>query len=287
MVVLVILLIVTNLVTIGLLAYVAFWPPGEAGPDPRLAQALDGSLPRTVSATGTRRVISVEVLNVIELARTRGRLAGLAGSLVPGLTARIVYDQTIKTMRRQLVEEQVVADVRLHTLRPLPPARPAKRALRAAEPTSVDDPPTLDEPGPAVDAAVPEAPAAPAKDDGPSGRGWPRCGVRRGPAEGWPRATQRAGSVAVRCQGRSCSSSRAIAISWLSAPGFATSCTARGRPFGASPAGTAIAGQPARFHGAVKGAYREFAQTLRSHPRAAHALALSGGWASAGVSSRS
>ena len=117
----VIVLIVTNLAALGALGYVLLRPVPPPRPDPRLGAALDGALATSVTRTGTRRIISVEVLNVIELAGTRGRLAGIAGSLVPGLTARIVYDQTIKTMRRQLAAERVVADVRMHTLSRLEP----------------------------------------------------------------------------------------------------------------------------------------------------------------------
>jgi hypothetical protein len=112
----VIALLVTNLGTVGALVYLWLRPPPQPRPDARLGEALDRTLARSVTATGTRRVISVEILNIVELARTRGRLAAFAGSLVPGLTARIVYDQTIKTMRRQLEVEHVVADVRMHTL---------------------------------------------------------------------------------------------------------------------------------------------------------------------------
>jgi len=73
-----------------------------------------------------RRLITVEILNPLELAASRGgRIAGLAGSLAPGLTRRVVYDQTLKTLRSELVRMAVHADVRLHTLRALPRHRPA------------------------------------------------------------------------------------------------------------------------------------------------------------------
>ncbi|HEV7206842.1 MAG TPA: hypothetical protein VGN18_19715 [Jatrophihabitans sp.] len=129
MLVLVIVLVVTNLVTLGALGYLHLRPDDERGPDAAAAAALDRTPPPAV-AGGTRRLISVEILNPIELAGTRGRIVGIAGSLAPGLTRRIVYDQTLKILRRQLVEQQVVADVRLHTLRLVPstpppsPARP-------------------------------------------------------------------------------------------------------------------------------------------------------------------
>jgi hypothetical protein len=86
-----------------------------------------------------RRLITVEILNPLELAATRGgRIAGLAGSLAPGLTRRVVYDQTLKTLRSELGRMAVHADVRLHTLRAVP------RPLPAADPAAA----------PVVDAAV-------------------------------------------------------------------------------------------------------------------------------------
>jgi hypothetical protein len=123
-VVLVVLLIVTNLFTAGALAYFALRPAAHPTPDAPLARTLD-RLPPTASSSASRRVISIEILNPIEVAATRGRLAGIAGSIAPGLIRRIVYDQTIKTMRRHLADEQVVADLRLHTLRA--PERPNSR----------------------------------------------------------------------------------------------------------------------------------------------------------------
>lgn len=143
MLVAVIVLVVTNVVTVaalGALAYLRLRPPPQPRPDPRLGDALDGALARSVSPTGTRRVISVEILNVVELAGTRGRLAGIAGSLVPGITARFVYDQTIKTMRRQLEAERVVADVRMHTLARIEPMRrTAPRTPGPADEVRVDE----------------------------------------------------------------------------------------------------------------------------------------------------
>ena len=135
MLVLVVLLIVTNVVTLGALAYFALRPGEHPEPDATLARTLD-RLPPAASSSASRRVISVEILNPIEVAATRGRLAGIAGSLAPGLIRRIVYDQTIKTMRRHLADEQVVADLRLHTLRA--PERPATRSP-ARQPTAVID----------------------------------------------------------------------------------------------------------------------------------------------------
>ena len=76
-----------------------------------------GRRPAT-STSSVRRVITIEILNPIELAGSRGWWAGIAGSLAPGLTNRVVYDQAIKLVRRQLADHDVVADVRLHVLVP-------------------------------------------------------------------------------------------------------------------------------------------------------------------------
>jgi hypothetical protein len=116
--VLVILLIVTNLATLGVFAWFLLRPADRPSPEPAPARPLSASLRPSSSASGIRRLITVEVLNPIELAATRGRLAGIAGSLAPGLTRRLVHDQVLKTLRRQLAEERVVADVRLLVVRP-------------------------------------------------------------------------------------------------------------------------------------------------------------------------
>lgn len=128
-----VVLIVTNVVTAAALVWLyRFVDGGRAAaprhPDPVASAALDAATP---AGRGTRRLITIEVLNPIELAATRGRLAGLAGSLAPRLTRRIVADQVVKILEQQLAEQQVVADVHLHTLRP--------RQTGPAEPTVYTD----------------------------------------------------------------------------------------------------------------------------------------------------
>ena len=59
---------------------------------------------------------------------------------------------------------------------------------------------------------------------------------------------------ATRRQGWAVSSCRATASKVASLPGGPTSWTANGIPEGPVPVGTDIAGQPATFHGAAKGA---------------------------------
>lgn len=79
--------------------------------------ALDpaGTLPPAVDeafAAG-RKVIAVEILNPLELARARNRLAGVAGAVAPGAVRGIVYEQAARLLREQLVEHGVEADVQV------------------------------------------------------------------------------------------------------------------------------------------------------------------------------
>ena len=119
MLILLLVLIVTNLVTVGMLAWFALRPGEHPSPDEKVARSLDARRPAS-SSSSIRRVITIEILNPIELAGSRGRWAGLAGSLAPGITNRVVYDQAIKLVRRQLAQHDVVADVRLHVFDPGP-----------------------------------------------------------------------------------------------------------------------------------------------------------------------
>jgi hypothetical protein len=150
---LVILLVVTNLASVGALLYFLYGPEDHPGPDKEVAAAIDRVATRSAIG-GTRRVITVEILNPIELAGTRGRLVGIAGSLAPGLTRRIVYDQAVRNMKRQLAEEHVVADVRVHTLRPVPAAAPVSPepvltvAVEEPIPCLVDESAPIDESAP-------------------------------------------------------------------------------------------------------------------------------------------
>jgi hypothetical protein len=137
--VLVIVLVVTNLVSLAVLAWFLLRPADQPAPDEKLARALTAAAGAS-SGAGNRRLITIEVLNPIELAGTRGRLVGIAGSLAPGITRRLVYDQVLKTLRRQLADERVVADVRLHVFRPDQPPAAAAPTVEATivEPGEVD-----------------------------------------------------------------------------------------------------------------------------------------------------
>lgn len=129
MLVVVIVLVATNLATLAVLVHRRLQLEPVADTDTDLHEAFAAQRPD--GAARTRRLISVEILNPLELARARGRIAGLAGAIVPNLTTRIVYDQTLKILRAQLTEQDVAADVRLHTLRPARPGTPAPAAQPA------------------------------------------------------------------------------------------------------------------------------------------------------------
>lgn len=123
MLALVLVLSVTTVLAVAALVLLVRRPPSwllerALEVDPAAAAALDGTPRPPAAAGGTRRLISIEILNAIELAGTRGRLASIAGAVAPGVTRRIVYDQTLKILRAQLIDQQVHADVRLHVLRP-------------------------------------------------------------------------------------------------------------------------------------------------------------------------
>ena len=123
MIVLVVVLAVVALGSLGALLWLLLRTPDWLGTrwprvDPVAGAALDRAPSPPVAAGTTRRLISIEILNSRELAGTRGRLAGLAHTVVPGLTRRVVYDQVVKILREQLIAQQVDADVRVHVLRP-------------------------------------------------------------------------------------------------------------------------------------------------------------------------
>lgn len=151
MLVLVVVLVATNLISLGVLAWYLLRPADEPAPDDQLAASLNAALRPSASSSGTRRLITIEILNPIELAGTRGRLAGIAGSLAPGITRRVVYEQALKMVRRHLTAERVVADVRLHV------TRPAESPTRGAGPLpAAAGPPPASGPAPVVDASATE-----------------------------------------------------------------------------------------------------------------------------------
>jgi hypothetical protein len=111
--VLVLVLIATNLLTLGAFAWYVLRPVEHPAPDAMAAAALTAALPAN-SASSPRRVITIEILNPLQVAGARGRWAGIAGSLAPGITRRVVYDRAMRIVQRQLAAQDVAADVRLH-----------------------------------------------------------------------------------------------------------------------------------------------------------------------------
>lgn len=156
MLALVIVLVATNLGTaaavIVLLRRHAATADRDTVADPQIAQTIAASGNAASAGGRTRRVISVEILNPIELASVRGRVFGIAGSFVPHLTRRIVYDQTVRQLREQLAAHRVVADVQVHVLAP-----GRSEASTAAQPIRLDvtmDAEAVLEPDPAYDPPV-------------------------------------------------------------------------------------------------------------------------------------
>jgi hypothetical protein len=122
---LVIVLLVTNVISALLL--VRRLRPGA--PDGDAVEVFEAPRPPGVNERN-RRLITIEVLNPLELATARGgRIAGLAGTLAPGLTRRLVYDRVFKTLRIELDKMAVHADVRLHTLRAVARPQPSAPAM--------------------------------------------------------------------------------------------------------------------------------------------------------------
>jgi hypothetical protein len=142
-----VLLVATNLITLALLVR---WTPrdGTGGDTVEVFEA-----PRPAGMRGSdRRLITVELLNPMELAVARGgRIASLAGTVAPGWTRRLVYEQTLRILRRELHEQDVLADVRLHSVRAVPrrdvpsPRRPGvveATVVDQVAPLDLGDPPT-------------------------------------------------------------------------------------------------------------------------------------------------
>ncbi|MEQ1438491.1 hypothetical protein AAG565_03940 [Fontimonas sp. SYSU GA230001] len=61
-------------------------------------------------------VISIEILNPIELAAQESEFAGPISTIAPNLIRRIVYQKTAAILRTELSEKGVQADVKVHGL---------------------------------------------------------------------------------------------------------------------------------------------------------------------------
>lgn len=61
-------------------------------------------------------LITIEILNPVELASQESPLAGPLGRVAPGLIRRLVYQRAAEMLRQQLGEHGVQAEVRIHGL---------------------------------------------------------------------------------------------------------------------------------------------------------------------------
>lgn len=78
--------------------------------------AMDPQLLATAKSAvvGKPRIITLEILNPIEVAKSRVKIAGVAGAVAPNLIRKVVYGQTVTILHKQLADFGVKADVRIH-----------------------------------------------------------------------------------------------------------------------------------------------------------------------------
>jgi hypothetical protein len=69
---------------------------------------------RRLLSSSQTEVISIQLLNPMELAAQQSKLAGVFGSLTPSLVRRIVHNEAIKITRRELEKHGAKAEVRFH-----------------------------------------------------------------------------------------------------------------------------------------------------------------------------
>ncbi len=65
---------------------------------------------------GGGALISIEILNPVDLASQESPLAGPLGRVAPGLIRKLVYQRAADMLRQQLGEHGVQAEVRIHGL---------------------------------------------------------------------------------------------------------------------------------------------------------------------------
>ena len=110
------LTVITLLVSIGLLAWVLKLRQQLAvlEAQSKVTAARLGTAPVAVrDAAGKPMLLTIEILNPVELARKESWFAGAFGSLTPTLLRRIVYARTLVIMQEQLLQFDVKADVQL------------------------------------------------------------------------------------------------------------------------------------------------------------------------------
>jgi hypothetical protein len=112
------------------------------------------------------RVLTIEILNPLELAASQNWVAGIASSLAPALVTKIVYERAAKQMKEELGKFGVEAIVQIQTgVAPTPSSPPSKQA--ATKPTTTK--PSTTKPSSAKPSAPKQStPKAPAKQTNPS-----------------------------------------------------------------------------------------------------------------------
>ena len=78
------------------------------------AAAPPAAVAAAVVALGKPELISIEILNPLELALRESQLAKVFGSVAPDIVRREVYKEVHKRLCVQLQEQGVIAEVRLH-----------------------------------------------------------------------------------------------------------------------------------------------------------------------------
>jgi hypothetical protein len=84
----------------------------ELAPSAPLAPDLEAVL-----GTGKRRLLVIEILNPIELARSRSRASSVLAAMAPDKLRKLVVEQTAREMSEQMLAEGVETDIRVHAAR--------------------------------------------------------------------------------------------------------------------------------------------------------------------------
>lgn len=115
-----ILLLVLNAVVLASLLGWQFWQRRELRSLQAQCQQLQlvaQTLPEDARALlGTERplLLSIEILNPMQVAAQQSWLANAFGSLTPGLVRRIVYERAQDIVRQEVLKHGLEAEVRLH-----------------------------------------------------------------------------------------------------------------------------------------------------------------------------
>lgn len=110
------LTVLALIISLGLLAWVLKLRAQLAALEARSNElgARVGSLPPARGDSGGKpMLLTIEILNPIELARKESWFAGAFGTVTPALLRRIVYAKTLVIMQEQLLHFDVKADVQL------------------------------------------------------------------------------------------------------------------------------------------------------------------------------